>query len=291
MGILFVVNPVAGKGKSKDMAETIKKICRDNNIEYEMVFTSKPKDATEIARNAAKNGIERIIAVGGDGTVNEVLNGIVGTSCALGIVPSGSGNDFIRTINQSKDMEKIIIDNCRGNIRAIDVGKCNGRYFVNIAGGGFDALVVEETERVKKYFSGSMAYLVAVLTAFLKFKSVKVKIRVDDIEMEGDMLLTAVANGRYYGGGMLPAPKADIYDGLFDVYFIRNVSKAKFLRLAPGFMKGTLEGVEEVCYLRGKKVEIEANCEFFVNIDGEVISRQKINFEIIPLGINIIVPE
>lgn len=291
MSVLFIVNPIAGKGNAKTIVPIIEKICREKDIVYEIIYTKSPKNGTEIAIDGVKKGFERIIAVGGDGTLNEVLNGVVGSEVALGIIPAGSGNDFVRTINTSKEIEKIILDNIFGKIKCADLGKCNGINFINIASVGFDAKVVDETQRAKRFFSGSLAYIAGTISTIFKYKGIKATIDIDGNITKENILLLAAANGRYYGGGMIPAPNADIYDGLFDICIIKKAPKIKLLGLFPRFMKGKHLGIKEVSIVRGKKVTIESDDKFYVNIDGEVIEGNKMNFEIVPECVNIIIPE
>lgn len=290
MRVLFIVNPTAGKGKANGIAPLIEEVCNKADVEYKLVYTTKPGEGLELGLYGAKEGFERIVAVGGDGTVNEVLNGIVGTSAALGVVPGGSGNDFIRSINESNDIEKLIYDNIYGNIIRADLGLCNGKNFINVASCGFDAMVVSETQKVKKMFSGSIAYVVALVKTIFLYKGKAIKLTIDNDVYEVKSLLTAIANGRYYGGGMLPAPKALINDGYFDICQIRQPSKLKMLLLFPGFMKGKHDKYREVSMYRGKKILLEASEKLLVNIDGEVFEGKKVEFEIIPGGINIIMP-
>jgi YegS/Rv2252/BmrU family lipid kinase len=290
MGILFIVNPKAGKGRAKSIVPLINEVCKENSVEFEIKYTTAPKDGTCIARFGAESGFERIIAVGGDGTVNEVLNGMAGTSSALGVVPGGSGNDFIRTISSEKDLKKIIHVNIYGVIKAADIGKCNGQYFINIASMGCDAEVVIATEGAKKFFSGSLAYIVGVIITIFRYKGKMLKVKVDDQEFEENALLTAIANGRFYGGGMLPAPRADITDGWFDVCFIRHLPRLRMLLLFPKFMKGKHEKIKEVTFYRGKKVILSCRDEMYVNIDGEITKNREMEFEILPEGVNLIMP-
>lgn len=291
MSILFIVNPAAGKGKASELVPRIKKTCEENKIAYELRFTSAPGDGTSIAASASREGFERIVAVGGDGTVNEVLNGIVGTSSALGVIPGGSGNDFIRSINEDKEIEKIIYDNIYGRITKSDIGICNEKYFINVASSGFDAHVVIETINLKKIFSGSFAYIAALIKTIFTYRGSKINIKIDDSEFNENTLLIAVANGRYYGGGMLPAPEAKINDGLFHICHIKQVGKLKMLALFPRFMKGKHGDIREVSMFTGRNIRIEADKELPVNVDGETFFSRQISFEIIPGGINIIVPE
>jgi YegS/Rv2252/BmrU family lipid kinase len=291
MSILFIVNPTAGKGRAKTLVPFIEDECRKGQIEYEIKYTSAPLDGTSIGAWGAAEGYERIVAVGGDGTVNDVLNGIARTSAALGVIPGGSGNDFIRSINKHKEMKKIINDNIYGKIVKSDIGICNGKYFINVASSGFDAQVVMETQNAKKIFSGSLAYIAAVIKTIFMYKGRKAKIKIDNLVFEENTLLVAVANGKYYGGGMLPAPKAEMDDGYFDICHIKHVGKAKMLILFPKFIKGKHESIKEVSMYKGKEIRIEANEELPVNMDGETFYSRQIEFGIIPMGINIIIPK
>lgn len=291
MSILFIVNPTAGKGKAKTLVPLIENECIRGKVDYVIKYTAAPGDGTSVAVWGANAGFKRIVAVGGDGTVNEVLNGIAGTSVALGVIPGGSGNDFIRSINKHREMEKILDDNINGKIVKSDIGICNGKYFINVASSGFDAQVVMETINAKKIFSGSLAYIVALIKTIFMYKGSKMSIKIDEVQFDDNTLLVAVANGRYYGGGMLPAPKAQIDDGYFNICHIKQVGKLKMLVLFPKFIKGKHENIKEVSMFKGRKIRIEANVELPVNVDGETFYSRQIEFEIIQDGINIIIPE
>lgn len=290
MSILFIVNPVAGKGKAKTLVPIIEDVCRTGHMEYIIKYTCSPEDGARIAAWGAGEGFERIVAVGGDGTVNDALNGIVGTNAALGVIPGGSGNDFIRSINSNNEIKKIIEDNMYGKIVKCDLGICNGKYFINVASSGFDAQVVMETQKAKKIFSGSIAYIAGVVKTIFMYKGKKISIRIDDNIFEENTLLVAVANGKYYGGGMLPAPDAEIDDGNFDICHIKQVGKVKLLVLFPKFMKGKHADIKEVSMHKGRKISIGANENLPVNLDGETFYSRQIDFEIVPKGINIIIP-
>lgn len=290
MSMLFILNPVAGKGKASTLKPIIEKICKDENVEFQMKETSSPGDGTKIARWAAGEGYKRIISVGGDGTLNEVLNGIVGSDAALGIIPGGSGNDFIRSINKSRDIEKIILDTIKGEVRKIDLGVCNNKYFINVGSAGLDAEVVIRTEKAKRFFSGSAAYIAAVLYTIFTYRGWNMKIQIDDKSFESKTLLTAIANGKYYGGGMMPAPEAKIDDGYFDVCHVGHMSKLKMFILFPKYMKGKHASIEEVTFYRGQTVKITCDVPVAVNLDGEIIKSREMEFKILKNGVNIIFP-
>lgn len=292
MKILFIVNPVAGKGQAKRMVPDIKKMMADvDDADYDICYTEKAGHATSIARDGANQGYDIIYAVGGDGTVNEVMNGLVGTDSALAILPGGSGNDFIRTVDGKDDGDNIIKDTINGTKKLIDVGIINGRYFINISSVGFDAEVVLATERFKKLcLSGSAAYIAGLISTIFTRKPSRVKIAMDGIEIEKEILLTAVANGKYYGGGMKAAPDAVFDDGLFDVCVIEKVSKLKMLLLFPQFIKGRHARFKEVSFYKSKKVCIKSQKPIAVNVDGEVYMDTDINFEIVRNKLYVMIP-
>jgi len=292
MKVLFIVNPTAGKGRTIKIVPEIKAIMSElKEVEYEISYTEKSGHATGIAKNAADQGYDIVFAVGGDGTVNEVMNGLVKTNSALGVIPGGSGNDFVRTLGTKGDTAKIIKDAVNGTKKLIDVGFINDRYFINISSAGFDAEAVLATEQAKKYFlSGSLAYLAGLISTILSGKPNRVKISIGDKEIEESILLIAVANGKYYGGGMMAAPDAVLDDEMFDVCIIRAMSRIRMLSIFPQFMKGKHKKFKEVSFHRSDKVSIESLTPIAVNVDGEVFRDTKVTFEIIKKGLFITCP-
>jgi diacylglycerol kinase (ATP) len=287
MKTLFIINPIAGKGKAKEMLPLIEEICKRQKIVYEIVYTTGPKDGIKLAKDGVLSGFQRIISVGGDGTLNEIVNGIAGSDVVLGVIPGGTGNDFIRSIYKDVAIERIVENAIIGTVKKIDLAKCNDTYFINIGSGGFDAQVALESEKTRKYFSGSTAYLVALLKMLVVYKGKKMKVTIDDMEFEKNTFLVAVANGKYYGGGILPAPMADMADGVFDICIVGIMTKLKMFRLFPRYMKGTHAGIKEVSFYRGKHIKLAAEEPFAVNVDGEVTLLKHAEFDIIPNGISI----
>lgn len=291
MKLLFIVNPTAGKGKSKDLIPLIEQACKEEDVEFTMQLTAKKGDATRLSSQAVSDGYKKIIAVGGDGTMNEVLNGLVGSEAALGIIPGGSGNDFIRSISNNSNPSSAIHDVIHGQIKKIDLGLCNDRYFVNVGSVGLDAEVVIRLETAKKFFSGSMAYIASALYTIFTYKGWMMKIEVDEQVLFGKTLLTAIANGKYYGGGIMPAPEAEINDGLYDVCHIGHMSKLKMFTVFPKYMKGKHSNIKEVTFLKGKKVNITCDRPFAINLDGEIMSDSKAEFSLIHDGVKMICPK
>lgn len=291
---LFIVNPAAGKGRALNMIEKIKARFSDIRDQLRIEITNAPGHATAIARQASALNVPiRIYSVGGDGTLNEIINGIQGEHIELGILPCGSGNDAARTIYSFTDPHKLLEILPQSPSYNFDLGKANDKYFINIASVGFDAEVNYMSQYFKRlpFIPGSLAYILGVLTTLLRLKKYRVSIKADTIDpSERDILLCLFANGKYYGGGMKPAPRADMTDGLLDVCAVKGISRFRILRFFPLFKKGNHEAMEEVSLSRVKKAVVESKMPLPVNIDGEVLKESKVTFEILPGRIRMIIP-
>jgi len=289
---LFIVNPAAGKGRTLELIPEIKAYCEGSNIEYHIEVTKYPGHATEISKDFSEAQPMRIYSVGGDGTLNEVLNGMAGSQSSLAALPSGSGNDFIRGIigeNAPKDLVKSAVE---GTERLIDYARFNNKYFINIASVGFDAEVAYQSNRFKKLplITGKMAYILGIFSSILACKNHQMEIKVDGRAISGKSLLVAVGNGNYYGGGMLALPEASVDDGFYDICHVDAMSRLKILFLFPKYMKGQHAAIKGVHFYRGKKVEITVDKPIPMNLDGEIIMERKAAFEIFPKGLRFIVP-
>jgi len=291
MDHVFIINPVAGRGKALKFVSEIRSYFKGENAKYTVKVTKYPRHATEIAREYARKGAKRIYSVGGDGTLNEVVNGLVGEKSSLGVLPGGSGNDFLRSVTNNFD--NILDRTISGSEKNIDVGRVNDKYFINISSMGFDAQVAYTANRLKKSgpIKGGLAYSIAIFAAILKSESYKLDISIDNEEFSNDTLLTAVANGLYYGGGMKPAPSARIDDGLFDICLINRKSIFEILKFFPKLIKGVHGEIEGVSFYKCKRIEIESGKNIPLNIDGDVEIVNKALFEIAPEGISLIIPK
>lgn len=293
---LFIINPAAGKGKALKLIPHIKNIFKNREEEYIIEVTNKEGHATLIAKEYSLKEDYRIYSVGGDGTLNEVLNGMAESSCTLAVIPGGSGNDFIKSIynyEKSESIESILLRTLKGEEKSIDLCKFNDRYFINIASAGFDAETAYNATKFKKlpFIGGTAAYILSIIITVFKYKSYRLQITIDHKNFDEEVLLMAAANGRYYGGGINVTPKADINDGLFSVCLVKKVNRLKILRLFPRVIKGTHEGIKEVSFFEGKKVKIRSTESLYFNIDGEISKGEEAEFEIIKGGIKIIVPK
>jgi len=295
---LFIVNPVAGNGIALKMTKTIHALFNElklkyQEISYEIVYTKEEGHATEIARKYAADEAYRIYAVGGDGTLNEVLNGMVGGEAALGCIPGGSGNDFIKSLVPKFDRKRILMNTVLGQVEEIDVASVDGRYFINISSMGFDASVVNNVEKFKtlKYLPNKFAYLASVLDTAKDFKNLSLRMVVDGEELHTEAFMVAIANGKYYGGGIKIAPEADHQDGLLDVLLVRDITRAKIMKFLPKAIPGKHMDLEEVTLMRAKKVDLYSDEPVFINIDGELEARREAHFLLEDKKVKFIMPK
>ena len=265
---LFILNPTAGKGRSVNVFEQVKKVFDEKQAEYRVWTTSYAGEATVLARKAAEEGFENVISVGGDGTILEVATGLVGSGCTMGIIPAGTGNDFVRSLGMTVDAElaaKMILE---GNTKLIDIAKTEeDNYFINVAGCGFDTEVLYCMDGFKKHFKGQMPYILGLLKALFGYKCINAKIELDDQVIEQGIFIVAIANGKTYGGGMNVAPGAKVDDGMFDITIVDAVSKLTVLSILPRFIKGKHNGVKQIRNYRSKKVRVTCEKEVPINMN------------------------
>ncbi len=273
--ILFILNPVAGSGKAKELKSLIKEIMDKYNREYTLKLTTRPEEAINIAENSHDYDI--VVAVGGDGTVNEVSSGLINRgNGTLGIIPGGTGNDLAKSLDISLDPREALEILCRGVKRDIDIGNVNGLNFLNISSVGFDAEVVINNVEIKKKIKSSFSYAISVVYTLLNFKMKRIKINIDDRILDEEIMLLAVGNGKYYGGGMKILPEANINDGYFDICIVLGISKIKALFLFPSIFKGNhIKYHKYVRLFKAKTVKINVEDGIYLNIDGDVNFRDK----------------
>lgn len=281
MKILFIVNPIAGTDKAKKLIPLIEERMDKTNIKYSIAITNQPKEATSLTINGLENGFDSIVAVGGDGTINEVAMGIIQKGYGtLGIIPGGTGNDLARSLDIPLDPEEALYSLLSGVKKRIDFGRINGRFFLNVASMGLDAEIVKRTENIKKIIKGSIAYTISLIITLIVYKSQKLIIELDDETIEIDAMLTAVANGKYYGGGMKICPMAVLDDGCFHVIIVKKLNKLKLLRFFPLVFKGTHVNLTDLVKVySSKNVKLRFDKELLLNIDGDVIlAKDEVNF-------------
>jgi diacylglycerol kinase (ATP) len=279
-----ILNPVAGSVKGTDAMRE-----RLQVLEPEQFHISEQAgDAERCAREAAQGGAELIVSAGGDGTLNEVINGIATAGCTavLGLVPLGTGNDFARSLGVSSDIDAALEHIGKQQIRAIDLVRVTSdqvRYFVNVSSGGFSGLVDEKLTPELKRTWGPLAYLRSAAAAFSGLRGYTTSVSLDDQpQIETDLYNVVVANGRYVAGGIPIAPEADIGDGLLDVILIPERGPADLAIVAAQILVGKHLGSDAIIFKRAKKVAITSRPGMWFNVDGELIGNEPAVFELLP---------
>lgn len=272
MNILFIVNPIAGKNKSTDVSSLIRKKMKEVNVKYKIEVTKSHRHAVSITKAGLKEGYEVMVAVGGDGTINEVAEGILSTrSGVLGIIPMGTGNDLAKSLGLSMNPNDAIDTILNEKIQKIDIGRVDNKTFLNVGSIGFDTEVAKNSEKIKRIFKGRLSYMFGVLATLFTYKSKTISIELDNDSFEQEILLVAVGNGKYYGGGMKICPTAELKDNYFDICVIKKISKLKLLFIFPSVFKGEhLKFSKYVKMYKSSMVKIETNDNLYLNIDGEV---------------------
>lgn len=278
----FIVNPAAGSGFALTAMQKLETVLRGKNIEYRIYRTERPGHGTEIASELSSDkDVLAVVSVGGDGTAGEVAAGLTGTGKPMGIIPAGTGNDFIKSVNIPNDPDKAMEILLTGKQDRIDTGVVNDRFFLNVCGTGFDVTVLDYAEAEKKKHRGLTPYLLGLIKAIFHYRSVRLNLIADGEKEEGQFLVCSVANGRFIGGGIPICPKADIGDGLLDLVLIRDVHRWQIPFYLPGLMLSRDLKFRITCHRRVSEVIVEGK-ELRINIDGDIISMSRADFRINP---------
>jgi len=301
----IILNPTADRGAAAAARGPIEQAFGSHNLTYDLVLTERRGHAIELARQAASEGYDAVIAAGGDGTANEVLNGLMQARLAgegsptMGVLCVGTGNDFAFGVGVPSDVASACAAIAQGHAHTIDVGhviegdRTTGRYFGNGVGIGFDAVVGFVAARLKR-LHGFPAYLVAALkTVFVFFKAPLVRVEYAGESMDLHALMVSIMNGRRMGGGFMMAPDASPDDGLFDLCIAAQVSRLGIFALIPRFMKGTQASRPSITTGRANRVTITAiEGSLPAHADGETLCEagSKLTIEILPRQIDVFVP-
>lgn len=285
--ILFIINPVAGKGETIQIFKKIKKEFSEYN--YDTKLTKSIGDATQITRKYM-NCYTDIISVGGDGTLTEIVDGLKNYEGNLGVIAAGTGNDFIRSLNYPESLERCFEIIKAGKSQKIDVLKVNNHRFINVASFGLDGEVILQTDKIKQKISGTSAYVVSSIKSILKFKPYPVIVEIDGEPLKREIVLVAVGNGMYFGGGMNVTPCAKINDGFLDVVIANKTSKLKLINLFVKLFKGQHMNDSIIEHYKCKSFSIESDLDILINADGNLIGQLPAKISVDDDKINIIIP-
>ncbi len=278
--LTFIVNPTAGNGYSLKIEQQLKDEIARRKIECRFMHTDHPGHATDIARETAKESdCTGVVAVGGDGTSYEVACGLMNTGVPLGIIPAGTGNDFIKTVGIPRKHLEALDLILAGKSRPVDVGALNDRLFLNVSGTGFDVTVLDYTLAAKKYCRGLMPYLIGLIRGIMHYKPVHIRFTADGRTEERELLICSVANGRFFGGGIAICPDAAADDGLLDLVVVEDRPRWMLPFLVPSLLMGRVLKFPFTTHTRCKHVEIYSP-GMRLNIDGEVFLMDEAKFSI-----------
>jgi YegS/Rv2252/BmrU family lipid kinase len=292
--IVVILNPGAGGGKTLKSLARIHGILKRLDRSYAIYVTKGRGDAISATRAYAESGAARILAVGGDGTLNEVANGIYqsGADAVLGIVPVGHGSDLARSLGISKSVEQAVLHACEREPSRIDLGLASfedgsERVFINIAGLGFDALVAEKAQK-SRLPGANLPYLGSALATLIGFKNLQVEIDADDTHLETAGVFVQIANAQYMGGGYHFAPMAKLDDGLLDVCVVGDFNKLELIKAIPGVYKGKHVTHPKFTHVAAKSISIRTRESALVQLDGELVGHTPVRFSVLPAAISLV---
>lgn len=302
----FIVNPTAGGGRGGRAAPGLRRWARDAGVDASIAETQARGHARDLAYDAVRAGAPGIVAVGGDGTVHEVANGILaaaGEGAApappLGVLPVGSGNDFATLVGGTRDAGRLYHALERGDVRSFDAGRViwdgGEEYFINAMGLGIDVEVVRQVERLPR-LPGAVGYLLGLFRALLRYRPIAVRVSADGETRAGRIMMVAVGNGDSLGGGFHVCPHARPDDGRFDVCMIRSLGPVAIARTIPRVLRGSHEGMPGVTMMTGTEVEILLASDggpLFFELDGELReppTARGLRVTLLPAALRVLVP-
>jgi diacylglycerol kinase (ATP) len=301
---IAILNPAAGRGRARARWPALAGQLAAAGVPFDLRETSRDGDATLIAREAVRRGGRRFLVVGGDGTLHEVVNGLLGSDarCTLAVAPFGTGNDWARGLGVPADPSRLALTIARGRVRALDAGRVefatadgtDSRYFLNVAGAGYDAWVLE---RLPAAGPRSLAYLVGLLRGLWEYRSPRFELAAGDggaragrFPVSAPLFAAFAAVGPYCGGGMRMAPAADPADGLLDLVAIPYMTPWETLRRLPKLYSGSLHEDPLVKFGRSTALTIAASPAARVEADGQLLGHTPARIELLPGAIDAIVP-
>lgn len=296
---LAVLNPVAGGGRGAKLRINVERLLREAGIDFRLAVSERAGHAVALAHDAAHSGCRRFVCIGGDGTLNEVVNGAFEAGVGdvtLALLPVGRGDDWARTFGIPRDLPSAVRLIAAGHTTRQDVGVAvfdrDGttvkRHFINVAGVGFDAYVVQRTNALRL---GPLTYLVGLLQGFFTFHAPRLTVSAGAFVRDEKMFLAFAAVCRYCGGGMQVAPTAVVDDGEFDVVTVGEVTKGELVINLRRLFDGTLPQYRKVRMTRAARVRVEAVPPALVEADGELLGHTPVTFSVLPRAIRVVVPK
>ncbi len=286
--IRFIVNPVSGTGRQKRIPELVKKQLDEMRFDYSICYTESAGHATELAAEAAREGVDIVAVVGGDGSVNEVGKGLLHTNTAMAIVPTGSGNGLALHLGIPTDPKNAIRSINRHRIRSMDTGQLNEHVFLGVGGIGFDALVADEFSRFDK--RGVFSYFKIVLREYFRFKPIEVKLHHRGKVLESEAFLVTAANGSQYGNRATIAPTAVLDDGQLKLCFLSRFPWFSAPFVALRLFRSNIDRSRYMTTMEGPFFQL-IHTGKTAHVDGEPVSiSSPLTIRVIPSSLNVLVP-
>lgn len=302
--VFAVVNPVSANGSTGKEWPNFEKVIRQSGVDIDYKYTEYPMHAKSLAQEALKAGFEIILSVGGDGTMNEVLNGffyegeLINENASLAIFSRGTGCDTIRTLGIGKDVDSIIEVLKNEKTQSLDVGLAEfveyggsktQRYFLNVSDVGIGGETTYRVNNNSKALKGFLSFLVGAFATMISYQNKDFEITIDDVTINERLNSIIVANGKFFGGGMKIAPMADMNDGYFDIIVIGNISKFDFIINFPKIYKGEHMSHPKLRHYKGRKIRVNARQKALIEVDGEQPGVIEAKFDILPNKIKVLI--
>lgn len=303
MSRVFLVNPASANGSTGRRWPELAQRAAALGLDGETLLSERPGHLTELAAQAVAGGATAIVAVGGDGTVHEVVDGLARTDGSdrveLGVIPFGTGRDFARSLRIPRRLDDALAVARSGRVRTVDLGRATYTtgtgeavaYFANFAGAGISGAIADRANRTTKAFGGRLSFIWATLAVFSRWQPTEMTVEIDGDRRQVLLLEALAMNGDYTAGGMWVAPEASLEDGTFDVVLIGDFSKAEFTTTFPKIYRGTHVSHAKVEIVRARELRVDARSPLPIVLDGEQPGTTPVRFEIVPAALRVRVPD
>lgn len=289
---IFIVNSISGKGKGLKVANLIEEVCKEMGLDFEIKYTKYSGHAKEIAKSYKASDNVILYAVGGDGTILEVVNAM-DKDIVLGVIPGGSGEDFLRYFKlDTKDLKQYIINTISANPINIDIGQTDRMKYLNTTSFGIDATINEEASQMirKTILTKGLAYIMSIIKNAIIIKPTHAKINVDGVTYDEDFLIVSCMNGRYYGNGVCAAPNSDIQDGCFDLVLLRNIKGLKKYKILINYLSGKSNKIKEIEIIHAKHVIVDTDYGINIQSDGENYKSNHLEIDMLESYLKLKIP-
>lgn len=303
--LFFIVNPVSSGKKTLKEWPVYEKQLKEKGFKFDWIFTEYPEHATIITREVVKSGYDLIVSVGGDGTMNEIVNGffengnIINAEVKLAVFARGTGCDFIRSFAIKRGFENFVKVLEKNEVQKLDVGKVNflhasgqivTKYFLNISDVGLGGETTRRVNKTKKHLKGFLAFLIGAMLTILRYRNKTIKLEIDGEIVKNEKINSViVANAKYFGGGMYISPNSEVNDGLLDIIVIGDFKTLELIRDFHLIYNGKHLGHQKICHYKAKKVKITSETVALLEFDGEQQGTTPAEFEIIRQAVKVLI--